>query len=277
MKKTISFILTLVIITSIFACAVKKDAAIQQNPLNTEEYNNELSLDGVDLASYEADVILCKRRCLKNGYQYEKNDFSHVYEYDDLPTLKIEKCFDYDPKRGETYVDELKSAYEETLSVIPDTIKEMMHDSGVVVHFVLESKDYWKSIGKDPGEIAGLYDPSTNCIYISVGVPVRVSHMKSTTLYHELGHAIDHYLGDISVSGEFKRAHKEENDFFVKTGKIYRPDTDGKEAFAYLFGMFMTTYAVPAYNNVIRTHTMQNEAPKLYTFMVEKLSLIEDW
>lgn len=274
MKKIISIILTLTIISSLFACSTK---SVSNDMQDQHQYDDGLSLDGIDLSSYDADVVLCKRRCIKNGYQYETNDFSHTYEYDDLPTLKIEKCFDYDPKRGEEYVSKLKSAYEETLYLVPEQVRKLMYDSGVTVHFVLEAKEYWNSLQKDPGGIAGMYAPSTNNIYISTGTYMRISSMKSKTLYHELGHTIDHYLGNLASTKEFKSAYKEEHEFFVKTDRDYRPDTDNKEAFAYLFELFMITYAVPAYNNVIRTHTMQNEAPKLYTFMVEKLSLIEDW
>lgn len=256
-----------------------KDAFIEEHSADdpSPDTKEEYPLDGVNLASYDADVILGKRRCLKNGYRYKQDDFAHVFNYDNLPTLKIERYFDYD-KDGE-FVEKIVKIYEGALNCLPESVQKMINDTGVTVHCVLDIKAYWR--GSNPPDMAGLYDPVTNNLYIACGSYVMLKRFEDSTLYHELGHAVDNANGRFSDTDAFLEAFYEErdNDWLSNTGgENHSQRSVPAEAFAGLFQTFLFTYANPSLqNSAVRTNSIEKEIPKLYAFMTETVGLPVDW
>lgn len=113
------------------------------------------------------------------------NVFNTIYTYDNLPTLKIESCFDGNPE----LIKSVKEYYEYLLSRIPKYLTDKMKEYNIVVLLVDDCRDYW---GYNPPKfLQGFYNPSNNRVFISIDNDEYAFSALDRTLYHELGHTID--------------------------------------------------------------------------------------
>ena len=99
----------------------------------------------------------------------------------------------------------------------------------------------------------GVTSPSMKMIYIEA----KESKFRRA-IVHEIGHAFDDYLGNVSLSDEFGGIYEAEKDSFIVTG--YSSDSHYKENTQEFFAEAFQMY-------VYDSATLQSSAPKAYDFV----------
>lgn len=139
------------------------------------------------------------------------------YEYDDRPTLKIEKYFE---PFGE--LESIKSKYESLTDIIPSHILLKLKEKKLVVHYVNEIMDYWWF--HTSYSVLGFFNASTYEIFVDI-------ESIDTVTYHEIGHAVSDAYGRLDKTKDFRNALDEDN------VPINKSDTPSE-----LFADFFLTY-----------------------------------
>lgn len=93
-----------------------------------------------------------------------------------------------------------------------------MKDSGVIVHFVLDSNDYWTDDNHHM-KLNGMYSPADNKVYVTCGSDYQLRIAETHVIWHELGHALDNHFGTITEENTFRRIYNEEANSDVILGK----------------------------------------------------------
>lgn len=142
----------------------------------------------------EAQAAVYQRKILfKNEYH---NQFVE-YEYDDRPTLKIEKYFE---PLGE--LESIKAEYEWLTDNIPSHILLKLKEKKLVVHYVNEIMDYWRF--HTSYAVLGFFNPSTYEIFVGI-------ESIDTVTYHEFGHAVSETYGRLDKTKDFRNALDEDD------------------------------------------------------------------
>lgn len=262
MKKTIAIILLVILVFMSISCK-KEETQYAKTTDNNDDYFIEVN--GRVIRSPKGRIYDEKERSEQNGYEYKLNDFSYTYEYDDLPTLKIERFFDYDEE--EDTVSYMKKLYEKTLNPLPDNIKSAIKDSGITIYFVLDIYAYFGS--HEAKDLNGFYRSATNEIYIACGSEMKRELAWLHVIWHELGHNLDHYYGTLSNTKEFKAIYDDEFNEDLISNATHNP----AEWFADIFSLYMS--ALTTEYDVIKRKSLNEKIPETYKFLMEKLSLPE--
>lgn len=220
-----------------------------------------ISIPDVQVFAHKNNVI---NQMALNKPQYY-NKFNQIFIYDDCPTLKIEAYFDNLPELSEV----LRRGYEDYMFSMPENVRMMLKNMNVVVIFV---KDITIYPGCSYGMLAGLYNPRYNIAYINIGYDEDYDsydyalYKATCSLFHELGHAIDYNLGNVSCKNEFKEIFIDENE------TNYRGLADSSvEMFADIFDYYMWDYKDGAngYSKYINTKAF----PRCARYIMDLLGL----
>lgn len=259
-------IMVLIAIMAVMCVACNGKETIPEDPLMIDENGIRTFDDGTKLKTYRYYIIAGKKLAAENGYEYKAYDFSHTYAYEDLPTFKIERYFDFDG--NDESVETLKRRYDRCMSALPDVVKAYLKDSGVVIHFVLDIYEYWN--GEIKLDLNGLYSPNKNTIYIACGTEFKSEVAELGVLYHEIGHALDNYFGCPSQTKEFKRIYDEEADWENMSSNGTHNEA---EWFADMFSLYVRAYSAE-YNSVYKS-SLDNKIPETYKFLLESMDIPE--
>lgn len=195
--------------------------------------------------------------------------FNQVYVYDDMPTLKIEAFYD----DGLELSRSMKKDYEKCMSYIPREQTLKLKQRNVVVHLVDNVNLYYPH--NTAIFLTGFYDPNTQKIFIDThytevldkGYAMRTFAEIETTLYHELGHALDWAYGKKSDSKEFKEFFKEEREWYPFGG------TKPSEFFANLFRLYVVAVQRNGKSTRFPHEILVEHCPKSSAFLMKTLNL----
>lgn len=194
------------------------------------------------------------------------NKFNQIYEYENYPTLKIEAYFDDKLELSEV----LKNTYEDLISKIPENIVNQLKDAITCIYFVEDAIPYF---GNNAVMLAGFFNPRYKTIYINIGYSEEyddsydyTAYKVECVLYHEIGHALDYNLGNISCKSEFKTTFEEENN------NNYRGKADSSvETFADIFDYYMWDYTTEI--NGYSKYMNMKVFPKCTALVIQYLNL----
>lgn len=161
------------------------------------------------------------------------NIFNQTYEYNDMPTLKIEAFFDDIPELSKM----IKEEYESLMAAVPQKFKTQLKESGVVVYVVKSTSKYFSKLSDTAPN--GFYNPSNRQIFINTAYDEeydRYDHAAcriEISLYHEIGHAVDDLNGIYSKDKEFRGILKEEAEINIMI------NNNPSEMFAEIFQNYM--------------------------------------
>ena len=199
------------------------------------------------------------------------NIFNQAYEYDNMPTLKIEAYFDDIPELSE----KIKAEYESLMAPVPNDIKAQLKESGVIVYIVKSTSGYYSKLSDTAPN--GFFNPSNLQIFINTSYDEEfdtydfAAYRIGISLYHELGHAVDQLNGNCSDSPEFQSVFNEE-----KKGSLFFRNSSS-EMFAdifynYLYGIYSIANGyIPLHG--YDTHINIDCCPKCTACMIKLLNL----
>ena len=197
------------------------------------------------------------------------NKFNQVYVYDSIPTLKIEAFYD----NSDSFSQSMKKDYEKCMSFIPREQALLLKKRNVVVHLVDNANLYYSKPA--PYFLAGFYNPNNNKIFIDThydealdrGYAVYSCGKIRTTLYHEIGHALDWEYGKMSNSNEFKQLFEEEHECYSFGG------TKPVEFFANLFRLYTVAVEKNGNSTKFPYEILAEHCPKSSAFVMKTLHL----
>ena len=191
----------------------------------------------------------------KNAYY---NQFT-TFEYNDLPTLKIENSFlDY----PET-INVIKEHYEFMLRGIPNDIVSKLKETDVIIYCVSDCMDYW--VTKKSVQALGFY--GGDYIYLTVSFdPEDAKINMNNVLYHEVGHAAGYLFGRVDQTDECEKAYQLDSKLREKHYKNSR-----MEMFAEVFDLLMLGFSDES-NHMIRANAFR-DYPNMATYICKSYNL----
>lgn len=190
------------------------------------------------------------------------NIFNQIYEYDNLLTMKIEAYYDDDDTLSQT----IKTEYEQLMNVIPEDILQVLKKHNLTVFLVYNCKDYWPT-GNPPVFLRGFY--TGKAIFVSLCDEDCCINNLDSVLYHEIGHAVDDYYGNLCYTKDFKTAYN--NDI---EQSHHCPAKNMCEAFAEVFCDYMfSLYEFNGKKNYLAMASVLKDYPSSSEYLKTYLNL----
>ena len=197
-----------------------------------------------------------------------RHGFNQTYEYDDMPTLKIEAYFDDSPELSWM----LKTKYESLMSAIPEHLRMMMKNADIVVYLTRDVYDYYNK-GDDPGiMMSGFVDDKTLGLYVNLSYDPEYDsydycvYKIGCSLYALAGLALDALYGQPSRQKDFL-------ELFAEEDKNYISASDPSALFSDLFFYYMFDYKDGVAHNSYGKYVFTKSCPKCGAYMMELFGL----
>lgn len=145
-----------------------------------------------------------------------------------------------------------ESANEKALATVPEWAKDLFLSQGGTIIIV------------DELDCTASYSHATKVIKVK-----DTGFMKNTSIPHEIGHCIDHTLGEVSATEEFIRVAEEEIDDFTDSKALIQLNHDYLESSQAETGKYSEYFAEAFGTYCMEPLLLKATAPKTYDYMKE--------
>ena len=139
---------------------------------------------------------------------------------------------------------------------VPASVKELLAKNGWTITLTTKSLDEAANLGSFYKKAIGVANNNTKEIF------VKAVSNTNTTIIHEMGHAWDHEMGNLSKSKEFKALYKEEKSAFLKAYGFEENSYDVNTRVEY----FATAFKYFCLYDESFDKCLKNSCPKTYAY-----------